>query len=306
MYYNRSVMNVIKDGNWIHIECDESLTLQQFCERFSLPVRKVNQMIQMKKALLDQKHCMMSDSLKNRTLSLCLFEEEDIDFACDDEVAEVLYEDDVVLVVNKPSGIIIHEDDKTKTGTLNNRVAAYYQKTGQRHAIRPVHRLDRETCGCVLYCKSSWIQPYFDAAIEKKEIHRTYLAFVRGIPDFRTRVVRMAIGKDRHENGKMRISRSGKEAVTHMECVHLDKKRRISVLKCILETGRTHQIRLHASALKLPIINDELYGVVEPSVSSMGLCAWKLEWKTPFTEKRQCAEASVPEDLKRFAGKREL
>ena len=305
MYYN-SFMNVYRDGNWLHIECDENTTLQEFCERAYLPVRKVNQMIQLKKCLLDQKHCMMSDSLEHKTLSLCLFEEEEIDFACDENVAEVLYEDEYVLVVNKPSGIIIHEDDKTKTGTLNNYVAAYYQKTGQKHAVRPVHRLDKETCGCVLYCKCPWIQPYFDAAIEKKEIHRTYLAFVKGLPDFRSRTVKLPIGKDRHENGKMRIAKTGKEAITQMECVHVDRKRRVSVLKCVLETGRTHQIRLHASALKLPIINDVLYGCKEPTVKSMGLCAWKLKWNTPFTGVIQSAEASIPEDLKQFAAKGEV
>ena len=113
MYYNR-FMNALRDGNWLHIECDEQLTLQQFCERMSLPVRKVNQMIQLKKCLLDQKHCMMSDSLEHKTLSLCLFEEEEIDFACDQKVAEVLYEDDYVLVVNKPSSEALSSTGHTK------------------------------------------------------------------------------------------------------------------------------------------------------------------------------------------------
>ena len=72
-------MNVHRDGNWLHIECDENITLQEFCERAYLPVRKVNQMIQLKKCLIDQKHCMMSDTLQHKTLSLCLFEEEEIE-----------------------------------------------------------------------------------------------------------------------------------------------------------------------------------------------------------------------------------
>lgn len=260
-------------------------------------------MISEKKAFLDGKHMTLNDSLEKKRLSLCLFEEEEIDFVCDEESCEVLYEDEFVLVVNKPAGIIIHEDDKQKHGTLNNRVARYYHQTHQKHAVRPVHRLDKDTCGCVMYCKSPWIQSYFDAAIEKKEIHRTYWAFVHGQALFETKTVSLAIGKDRHVNGKMRISKTGKEAVTFMKVLKRMPERNISVLECVLKTGRTHQIRLHTSALHLPIINDILYGKKEKKIQSMGLCAKKLEWVTPFTGHKQCAEASLPEDLKQLFGK---
>lgn len=296
-------MRVKYDGIWCHIECDEKCTLEEFCEMWSIPGRRMNLMIQMKKALLDGKHMTLKDSLYQKILSLCLFEEEEIDYVCDDFAAEVVYEDRFVLVVNKPAGIIIHEDDKQKHGTLNNRVAEYYRKTCQKHAIRPVHRLDKETSGCVMYCKSPWIQSYFDAAIEKKEIHRTYLAFVHGMASFDSKTVKLAIGKDRHVNGKMRISKTGKEAVTHMKTVCRIPEKNMSVLKCSLQTGRTHQIRLHTSALHLPIINDDLYGKKEPLVQSMGLCARKLEWKEPFTGKKCEAVAKLPEDLQRLFGK---
>ncbi len=302
MVYNRD-MNITIDDKWCHIDCDEDYTVEQFLELWHLPVRKMNQMIQEKKALLDGSRFIVKQSMKSKRLSLLLFEEEEIDYACDPVAAEVLYEDDFVLVVNKPSGIIIHEDDKMKQGTLNNRVAEYYRKTHQKHAVRPVHRLDKETCGCVMYCKSPWIQPYFDAAIEKKEIHRTYLAFVQGLASFKTKDVQLAIGKDRHVNGKMRISKTGKPALTHMRVLKRIPKDNLSVLECVLDTGRTHQIRLHTSSLNLPIINDELYGVPFKGVKSMGLCAKKIEWTSPFTKSKQCAEASLPEDLKQFAGK---
>lgn len=286
------------EEKWCHLECTEDCTVEQFLEQWHFPVRKMNQMIQEHKALLDGNRFMVKQSMKGKTLSLLLFEEEEIDYICDPIAAEVLYEDEFVLVVNKPSGIIIHEDDKNKQGTLNNRVAEYYRKTHQKHAVRPVHRLDKETCGCVMYCKSPWIQPYFDAAIEKKEIHRTYLAFVQGLASFKTKDVQLAIGKDRHVNGKMRISKTGKAALTHVTVLKRIPEEQLSVLQCVLETGRTHQIRLHAAALHLPIINDDLYGVKRKGIQSMGLCAWKLEWISPFTKSKQCAAASLPDDLK--------
>ena len=111
------------EKTWCHIECDEKMIFSEFCEKWHLSARRMNQMIQEKKALLDGKAMTMRDSLFQKTLSLSLFEEEEIDFVCDEEAAEVIYEDEFVLVVNKPSGIIIHEDDKQKHGTLNNRVA---------------------------------------------------------------------------------------------------------------------------------------------------------------------------------------
>jgi len=291
------------EEKWCHIECEEDCTVEQFLEKWHLPVKKMNQMIQEKKALLDGNRFMVKQNMKGKRLSLFLFEEEEIDFACAPEAAEVLYEDDFVLVVNKPGGIIIHEDDKNKQGTLNNQVAEYYRRTHQKHAVRPVHRLDKQTSGCVMYCKSRWIQPYFDAAMERKDIHRTYLAFVQGLASFKTKDVRLAIGKDRHENGKMRVSKTGKPALTHIRTLKRIPEYNLSVLECVLDTGRTHQIRLHVSSLNLPIINDELYGVTRKEVQSMGLCAWKLEWTTPFTNQKQCAVASLPDDLKPFAGK---
>ena len=260
-------------------------------------------MIQMKKAFVNGKHATLKDELEGKVLSLCLFEEEDIDYACDSQAAEAVFEDDYVLVVNKHAGMIIHSDDKSEIGTLNSCVAEYYRQTGQRHAVRPVHRLDRDTSGCVMYCKSPWIQPYFDAAIEKKEIQRTYLAFVRGNAPFEEKRVELAIGKDRHVNGKMRISKDGKKAVTHLKVIKRLRQKNITVFKCELETGRTHQIRLHTSALHLPIINDALYGTAEKSVQSMGLCAIQLVWKAPFTNELKTAEASLPDDLKQLLGK---
>ena len=292
---------MIVEDKWCHLEFTEMQSVQQFLKKWHLSEKKMNQMIQEKKAFLDGKHFTVKDSLQDRRLSLLLFEEEEIDFVCDEKAAEVLYEDEFVLVVNKPSGLIIHEDDKNKHGTLNNQVAEYYRKSHQKHTVRPVHRLDRETCGCVLYCKVPWIQPYFDAAIENKEIHRTYLAFVKGIPSFKTLTLNRPIGKDRHVNGKMRISKTGKPAVTHLKTCKTDSK--FSVIECVLETGRTHQIRLHLSSLNLPILNDSIYGIKEKSISSMGLCAKKLEWKTPFTGEMQCAEASLPNDLKKLLEK---
>lgn len=168
----------------------------------------------------------------------------------------VLYEDDVCLVVDKPVGIIIH-DDGTDEITLDNYVAGYYKKTNQQHPIYHIHRLDKDTSGCVLYCKQSYLVSYFDTCLAQKKVSRIYLAITRGKIDSPI-TINKKIGRDRHINNKFRVSDTGKEAITHVEPVQ--QLTANSLVRCILDTGRTHQIRVHLASIGHPIVGDELYG----------------------------------------------
>jgi len=168
----------------------------------------------------------------------------------------ILYEDDVCLVVDKPVGVIIH-DDGTDEITLDNYVAGYYKKTGQKHPVYHIHRLDKDTSGCVLYCKQSFLVSYFDACLAQKKVSRIYLAITQGKID-KAMTINKKIGKDRHINNKFRVSDTGKDAITHIEPVQQFTNN--TLVKCILDTGRTHQIRVHLASIGHPIVGDELYG----------------------------------------------
>ncbi|MCF0116018.1 MAG: RluA family pseudouridine synthase [Erysipelotrichaceae bacterium] len=206
-------------------------------------------------------------------------EEEKMDFECADVSCEVIYEDDLLLAVHKESGIIIHDDNGNNA--LANQVATYYQKSGQVHPVRYLHRLDRDTSGIVLFSKELFFQPLLDEMMMHKEIKRKYYAWVKGKMREGSFTIHKPIGKDRHVNGKMCISSTGKEAITHIEVMEVRED--YSLVRCELETGRTHQIRVHLASIGHPIVNDSLYGSKDKRFNQMGLWAYELVFMHPIS-----------------------
>lgn len=168
---------------------------------------------------------------------------------------DVLYEDDYLLIVNKPIGVIIHDDNSANT--LDNCVAYYYKSTNQRHKVYHVHRLDKDTSGAILYCKQPYLLPLLDKMLQDKKIQRTYLALIVGSIN-KKMTINKPIGSDRHHNNRYVISSTGKQAITQIE--PLKKANNNTLIKCKLKTGRTHQIRVHLASISHPIVGDTIYG----------------------------------------------
>lgn len=196
-------------------------------------------------------------------------------FACD-----VVYEDDFVFAAHKEPGFIVHDaDDDT---CLASQAAAWMNEAGIRRPVRFIHRLDRETTGLVLFVKEPLLSPWYDAMLEAKKIDRQYLAITAGRGKVGQKFTyNQKIGRDRHESGKYRFSETGKEAIT--KAVIVDKKKDDILMRCRLLTGRTHQIRVHLSGNRHPILNDPLYGVPSSNYRHMGLWADTLIVPNPFT-----------------------
>lgn len=193
---------------------------------------------------------------------------------------EIIYEDPFLVIVNKPSGILVHDDGGTKIN-LQKMLDSYYKKNGI--TVHPLHRLDRETTGLVTFSKSPVFQPLFDKMIVDKRIHRKYLAIVDSIvPKEKRYVFTDRIGRNRHDSTKMVVTKSGMEAKTL--AVSLGSFSNLSLLKCTLYTGRTHQIRVHLSFHGMPIINDQLYGKKNSFIKEMGLFGNELSFIHPITE----------------------
>lgn len=195
---------------------------------------------------------------------------------------KILYEDELILVVDKPIGYIIHYDGteqcrKDNPQTVNNFVAGYYKKTGQKHGVYSLHRLDRDTSGCLLYCKESLMVGCFSHAMETKEIHRTYLALVEGVIRS-SRIIDKPIGRDRHVSNRYRISSTGKSALT--ELTPLKSSKTQTLVSCRLQTGRTHQIRVHLSSIGHPVVGDVLYGAKENK--RLMLHSYQVEFYSPL------------------------
>lgn len=183
----------------------------------------------------------------------------EIPVMAEEQAVAILYEDDFCLVVHKPAGMKVHPDGGSSAKpTLANIVSGIYGNRGEAVAPEHIHRLDEYTSGPVLYAKNTFAQLKLDAAMASKSIGRIYVALVQGIVSPTLRVIDEPIGKDRHHSSRRVVSRSGQRAVTHVELV--ETYRNASLVRLTLETGRTHQIRVHLSYLGHPLIGDSLYG----------------------------------------------
>lgn len=210
----------------------------------------------------------------------------------------IVYEDDYLYVAHKEPGIIIHGDpDDTKC--LAAEAAAYQLEHSIQAPVRYIHRLDRETTSLVLFVKNPFFQPWYDAMLEEKKISRHYLAITRGsaMPGQKF-TFRGKIGRDRHVNGKYRLSETGKEAETIVRC--LQKKKGYLLMACTLKTGRTHQIRVHLSSAHFPIVNDPLYGTPSVHFHHMGLWAEEMILTDPVTGEQIMVHDLPDEDYQFF------
>lgn len=221
---------------------------------------------------------------------------------------EVLYEDDFCLVVDKPAGVAVHPAHPEDRDTLAHAVAAHYEATGQQVAVRHIHRLDRWTSGPVLYAKNAFSQFQLDHAMREGRIGRTYLAVVQGVPAARQGTIRAPIGRDRHVSGKRRVSPGGAEAVTHYAVIETFPQ--AALLSLRLETGRTHQIRVHLAHIGHPIFGDALYGGDTGRIARQALHGAELRFVHPLGLTEVAVTSPLPADmegllegLRREAGK---
>ena len=196
-----------------------------------------------------------------------------------------LYEDDHLLIVNKPAGMKTHPNEPTENDTLLNHLAAYLKKKEQRPYV--VHRLDKETSGAILFAKNPFVLPILGRILEQKKIYRRYQALVWGTIK-EDLILKDKIGRDRHDRRKRVVDpHKGQTALTHVSVDQVVNGQ--TQVYCVLETGRTHQIRVHLSHIGHPIVGDPLYQT-RPANRLM-LHALELHMSHPFTQETIVAKA---------------
>lgn len=203
----------------------------------------------------------------------------------------IVYEDEDILIVNKPVSMLVHPDG-SETHTLANAVADYYRKKNLERKVRHVHRIDYDTSGLVLFAKHFLAHSDLDYQIEHRIFEKIYLAEVLGHMEEASGVIGFPIGRDRHHSNRYRVSPSGKEALTRYEVVAETKEK--SLLKVRIETGRTHQIRVHMAYIGHPILGDAMYG--KPGGRLM-LHSYQVSFFHPRTKSRVTFRTGYPDEF---------
>ena len=293
-------MHYILRDTWLDIDVDSLWvkTIQEFFDEY-IPSRKIQHLlIQNKNILLDGNPVKREDDIVGLVLSINIYPET-YEYETVANKLDVVYEDEIFLIVNKPKGVLVHSDGNEEL-TLTDIVKSYLKERNQIAAL-PIHRLDKETSGLVIYSKSIIFQPLLDKMLMEKQIRRNYLAFVNGLmEEDKTMLIDKPIGNDRHNANRKIIYKNGQKALTKIRSIGCNKKNNYSILMCTLDTGRTHQIRVHLASIGYPILNDDLYGKSSKLCIRMGLFADSVELYHPLKEENMEIEAELPNDLRKL------
>ena len=210
---------------------------------------------------------------------------------------DIVYEDDDLLVINKASGMVVHPAPGHYTGTLVNALLYRFNLTSG-DKIRPgiVHRLDKDTSGLMLVAKNEFTHEALSEMISKKEVDRHYLAIVDGVIKHDTGTIDAPIGRDLNNRQKMAVTDiNGKESITNFRV--LERFNNNTLIECILETGRTHQIRVHLAYINHPVNNDPLYGRGKSTEFGQMLHSKSIKFKHPRTSKELSFEVEPPKEF---------
>ena len=211
----------------------------------------------------------------------------------------VAYEDDHLLVVDKPAGLVVHASASSQTRATVVDALRGHAIAGGEKPDRPgiVHRLDRDTSGLLVVARSDEAHRRLQRLLRARKIEREYLALVRGRPGSRRGRIEAAIGRDRFDPTRISLdTATPREAVTEFEVVEVLPRH--GLLRVRLQTGRTHQIRVHLGAIELPVAGDPVYGAAgDLGLERQFLHAAKLAFDHPFTDERMEVESPLPPDL---------
>ena len=263
----------------------------------------IQRLIENEKVLVNGKKT--KDSYKIQFNDEITIEEEKpkkIELKAQDIPVEILYEDNDIIVVNKPKGMVVHPANGNLDGTLVNAVMAICKDSlsGIGGEIRPgiVHRLDKDTSGAIIVAKNDKAHINLSEQIKNHQVEKTYIALVKGFVKENEATINMPIGRSTKDRKKMAVNKNGKNAVTHFKVI--ERFRNYTLLEVKIETGRTHQIRVHLSEIGYPIVGDTVYsnGKNEWNIEGQCLHAKSLKFKHPITGKEMFIEAPLPEYFK--------
>lgn len=221
-------------------------------------------------------------------------------FEAEDIPINIVYEDDDLLVINKKSGMVVHPGNGNTSGTLVNALMHYTKNLSNKEAFRPgiVHRIDKDTSGLMLVAKNDKAHDILAEGFKNKTIKREYIALVCGVIQEDSGVIDAPIGRDAKDRKKMCVtSENSKKAVTHFKV--LKRYEHYTLLRLILDTGRTHQIRVHMKYIGHPVYNDPVYGKAYNDFGQF-LHSASIDFEQPTTHEHLHFECDVPKEFQDF------
>ena len=220
---------------------------------------------------------------------------------------DIIYEDSDIIVVNKPKGMVVHPANGNPDGTLVNAILSICKNSlsGIGGELRPgiVHRLDKDTSGLIIVAKNDKAHINMSEQIKERNVKKTYIALVRGNVPEEEATINMPIGRSTKDRNKMAVTKNGKQAITHFKV--LKRYSKYTLLEIKIETGRTHQIRVHMAEIGYPVVGDAVYsnGKNEFGIEGQMLHAYKLEFMHPITNKHMELTAPLPQYFEKILKK---
>ncbi|MCF6093723.1 RluA family pseudouridine synthase [Microaerobacter geothermalis] len=208
---------------------------------------------------------------------------------------DILYEDEAIIVVNKPPNLMVHPVKLGQSGTLANGLLYHWEKKGVTPGVHPIHRLDKDTSGAILIAKSGYLHQLLDRQLKEGEIIRVYTAVAEGQFLEKKGTITYPIARSTEHPIKRIVSSTGDEAITHYQVV--EQYGQGALLRLQLETGRTHQIRIHLSHLGHPLFGDTLYGGRTEWIDRQALHSQSIRFFHPVSKKEMLFEAPLPKDI---------
>ncbi len=259
----------------------------------------VQKMIENRQVLVNDKVPKTSYKTKlNDIIKISIEEPKETTLKAQDIPLDIIYEDDDIIVVNKAKGMVVHPGNGNPDGTLVNAVLEHCKGnlSGIGGEIRPgiVHRLDKDTSGLIVIAKNDKAHINLSKQIQERSVRKIYTALVRGIIPEDTATINMPIGRSRQDRKKMAVRKDGKEAITHIKVIKRYGK--YTLIRVKIDTGRTHQIRVHMAEIGYPVVGDEVYsnGKNEFGIHGQMLHSTSLDFVHPITGKQMHFEAPLP------------
>ena len=282
---------------------EEEMTLKEILlVKLNFSVRSLSKMKREQTVLVNKEFKKPSTKIKKGDLIEVKIDEEMANFMPQDLKLDILYDDFDLIMVNKPPFMVVHPTKSHCDNTVANGVTYYINEKKENVKIRFVNRLDMNTSGLVIVAKNAYAHHALSNDMSLDNVEKVYIAVVKGVVKKDSGTINLPIFRPSEDSIKRVVDDKGQASITHYEV--LERLNDATVLKLRLETGRTHQIRVHLSHIGYGIIGDELYGYVDENlINRQALHAYSLKFKQPRTKENLEFKADLPEDMKNLIEK---